>query len=179
MNLQNLWKMKRIGMLLMFVLINNLLADAQEKYHFTINSKQDTVVVYDVHDNAVLLYGKDAFVYRQTPIKITKDKKKIVFSSPDKELGRASSKKYRKFYMADGSMYELASGKKKLSYKKDGHISAASSYSFNDRDEKIDVEMNVEAADQDFLPFLFQGVLAHIQGTKEAEQLLWMSLLLF
>jgi hypothetical protein len=179
MNVQNLWKMKRLGMLMMFVLMNNLVADAQEKYHFTINSKQDTVVVYDARDNAVLLYGKDVFVYRQTPIQLTKDKKKIVFSSPDKELGSVSSKKYRKIYMADGSMYKLTSGKKKLSYKKDGHPCAASNYSFNNRDKKIAVEMNVETADLTIIPFLFQSTLTHIQGTKEAEQLLWTSLLLY
>jgi hypothetical protein len=163
----------------MFVLINNLLVDAQEKYHFTINSGKDTVVVYDAQNTVVLLYGKDVFTYRQTPIKRTKDKKKMVFSSPDKELGCVSSKKYRKIYTADGSTYELKSGKKKLSYKKDGHICAVSNYSFNNRDKKIDVEMNVETEDLNLIPFLFQSTLAHILGTKEAEQALWMSLLLY
>jgi hypothetical protein len=95
--------------------------NAQEKYHFTLNSKQDTVIVYDVHNNVVLLYGKDVFVYRQSPIKIAKDGKKIVFSSLDGELGRVSSKKYRKVHLTDGNMYVLESGKKKLSYKKEGY----------------------------------------------------------
>jgi hypothetical protein len=166
-------------MLLMFVLMNNLLVDAQEKYRFTINSQPDTIVVYDAQDNVVLLYGKDVFTYRQTPIKITKDKKKLVFSSPNEELGSVSSKRYRKIHTADGSTYELKSGKKKLSYKKDGHICAASNYSFNNRGKKVDVEMNVETEDLNLIPFLFQSTLAHIQGTKEAEQLLWMSLLLY
>jgi hypothetical protein len=182
MNVQNLGKMKRIGMLMMFVLMNNLLVKAQEKYHFTINSnnsKQDTIVVYDAQDNAVLLYGKDIFVYRQTPIIIAKDKKKIVFSSPDKEWGSVSSKKYRKIYTADGSIYELTSGKKKLSYKKDGHPCATSNYTYDNRNKKIAVEMNVETADLNLIPFLFQSTLAHIQGTKGVEQLLWMSLLLY
>jgi hypothetical protein len=171
--------MKRIGMLLMFVLMNSLLVNAQGKYHFTINSRQDTIVVYDAQNTVVLLYGKDAFVYRQTPIKLTKDKKKLVFSSPDKELGSVSSKRYRKIHTTDGSTYELKSGKKKLSYKKDGHICAVSNYSFNNRDKKVAVEMNVETEDLNLIPFLFQSTLAHIQGTKEAEELLWMSLLLY
>ncbi|MDR0574447.1 MAG: hypothetical protein LBG96_10540 [Tannerella sp.] len=65
--------MKKNGILLLFVLTNSVLLDAQEKRRFTVKSKQDTVVVYDAHDNAVLTYGKDVFVYRQTPIKKTRN----------------------------------------------------------------------------------------------------------
>jgi hypothetical protein len=162
-------KMKRIGILLLFVLTNSVWVDAQGKYRFTINPEQDTVIVYDAQDNVVLMYGKDIFVYRQTPIKVTKDKKEIIFSSRNGELGRVSSKKYRKIYLADGSTYALASGKRKLSYKKDGRVCASSGYSYSNGD-KVDVEMSVDT-DLNFIPFLFQSVLAHIQGTREAEQL--------
>jgi hypothetical protein len=175
--------MKKLVLLLLFVLTAGRLVDAQEKYHFTIYPKQDTVVVYDAHENVVLLYGKDVFVYRQTPIKVTKEKKRIVFSSSDRELGRVSSKRYGKIHLADGSVYTLASGKKKLSYKKDGHVYASSEYSFSSSYPysagKVDVEMSVDT-DLTFLPFLFQSVLAHIRGTKEAEQISWItSMLLF
>ena len=170
--------MKKIVILLLLVLTTGMLMNAQEKYHFTINPKQDTVVVYDVHDNVVLLYGKDVFVYRQIPIKITKDSKRIIFSSSDGELGRVSSKKYKKIHLADGRMYVLASGKKKLSYKKDGYVCASSVYSCSSSspyvvDGKVDVEMNIGDTDLNFIPFLFQGVLAHIQGTRDVEQLYW------
>jgi hypothetical protein len=171
--------MKRIGILLLFVLANSVLAVAQENYRFTVKSGQDTVVVYDTHDNAVLMYGKDVFVYRQTPIKVTKNKKEIIFSSQDKELGRISSKKCRKIYLADGSMYVLSSGKRKLSYKKDGQVCASSAYSYNTTypyytSDVVNVEMSVNT-DLNFIPFLFHSVLAHIQGTKEAEQSVWLS----
>jgi hypothetical protein len=164
--------MKRIGiLLLLYVLTNSVWVDAQEKYRFTINPGQDTVMVYDAHDNVVLMYGKDIFVYRQTPIKVTKDKKEIIFSSQDGELGRVSSKKYRKIYLADGSTYVLVSGKRKLSYKKEGRVCASSGYSYSSGLwDKVDVEMSVDT-DLNFIPFLFQSVLAHIQGTREAEQL--------
>jgi hypothetical protein len=152
--------------------------NAQEKYHFTLNSKQDTVIVYDAHNNVVLLYGKDVFVYRQSPIKIAKDGKKIVFSSSDGELGRVSSKKYKKVHLTDGNMYVLASGKKKLSYKKDGRVCASSEYSFNSSypysSGKVDVEMSVDT-DLNIIPFLFQSVLAHIRGTREAEHMHWIT----
>jgi hypothetical protein len=165
--------MKKI-VILLFVLTTGRLVDAQEKFHFTINPKQDTILVYDVHNNVVLLYGKDVFVYRQTPIKITKDKKEIVFSSPDGELGRVSSKRYKKIHMANGNMYVLTSGKKKLSYKKEGRVYASSEYSFSSSypysSGKVDVEMSVDT-DLNFIPFLFHGVLAHIRGTREAEQM--------
>jgi hypothetical protein len=174
MNIQNF---KTLGTSLLFIFINSISVDAQEKYHFTLNSKQDTIVVYDAHDNVVLLYGKDVFVYRQTPIKITGDKRKIVFSTPDKELGSVSSKKYRKIYLTDGSMYMLTSGKKKQAYKKDGHVCADANYSYNSSypysvGDRVDVEMSIgDNTDLNFIPFLFQSVLAHIRGTKEMEQL--------
>jgi hypothetical protein len=168
--------MKKIIILLLIVLTTGTLMNAQKKYHFTINPKQDTVVVYDAHDNAVLLYGKNIFVYWQTPIKVTKDKKEIVFSSPDGELGRVSSKRYKKIHMADGSVYTLASGKKKLSYKKEGRVCASSEYSFSISypysSGKVDVEMSVNT-NLTFIPFLFQGVLAQIRGTREVEQMFW------
>jgi hypothetical protein len=149
--------------------------DAQEKYHFTISSTQDTIAVYDAHDNVVLLYGKDVFTYRQIPVKVTRNKKEIIFSFPDGELGRVSSNKYRKIYLEDGSMYVLTSGKKKLSYKKDGRVCASSEYSFSSSYPysagKVDVEMSVDT-DLNFIPFLFQSILAHIQGTREAEEIL-------
>jgi hypothetical protein len=171
--------MKIIGMLLLFVLANSALADAQENYHFTVKSRQDTVVVYDAHDNAVLMYGKDVFIYRQTPVKVTRNKKEIIFSSQDKELGRISSKKCRKIYLANGDMYVLSSGKRKLSYKKNGEICASSAYSyrtaFPSHISDVNVEMSVDT-DLNFVPFLFHSVLAHIKGTKEAEQLYWISL---
>jgi hypothetical protein len=172
-------KMKKNVILLLFILINSILVDAQEKYHFTINSKQqDTIALYDAHDNVVLLYGKDLFVYRQTPIKVTGNKKEIIFSFPDRELGKVSSRKYRKIYLEDGNMYVLISGKRKLSYKRDGRVCANAGYSFSGRypysTGKVDVEMSVDVdTDLNFIPFLFHSVLAHIQGTKEAEQLLW------
>ncbi|MDR0743832.1 MAG: hypothetical protein LBF05_05705, partial [Tannerella sp.] len=97
--------MKKLVILLLFVLTAGRLVDAQEKYHFTIYPKQDTVVVYDANENVVLLYGKDVFVYRQIPIKVTKEKKRIVFSSSGGELGRVSSKRYGKIYLADGRVY--------------------------------------------------------------------------
>jgi uncharacterized protein YkuJ len=169
---------KAFGLLLLFVLINGVSVDAQEKYRFTINPEQDTIVVYDAHDNVVLLYGKDVFVYRQTPINVVKDKKQIVFASPNGELGKVSSKKYRKIRLTDGSMYVLASGKRKLSYKKDGQVCANVEYFHSSNsfpyvaENKVDVEMNVDT-DLNFIPFLFQSVLAHIRGTREAEQLLF------
>jgi hypothetical protein len=173
--------MKRIGILLLFVLANSALADAQEKYRFTVKAKQDTIVVYDTQDKNVLMYGKDVFVYRQTPIKVTGGKKGIVFSSQDKEWGRISSKKCKKIYLADGSLYVLSSGKRKLSYKKDGQVCASSTYSYTTAspyytDDVVNVEMSVDR-DLNFVPFLFFSVLAHIQGTKEAELLVWLSLL--
>ncbi|MDR0431060.1 MAG: hypothetical protein LBH58_11345, partial [Tannerellaceae bacterium] len=140
----------------------------------------DTVTVYDAHDNVVLLYGKDVFVYRQSPIKIAKDGKETVFSSPDGELGRVSSKKYKKIHLSDGSMYVLASGKKKLSYKEDDRVCASAEYSFSISypysSGKVDVEMSVDT-DLNFIPFLFHSVLAHIRGTKEAEKMLWITML--
>ena len=172
--------MKKIRLLLLFILANSALADGQEKLRFTVKSKQDTVVVYDAHDHAVLTYGKDVFIYRQSPIKVSRDKKEIVFSSQDRELGRISSKKCRKIHLADGSMYVLSSGKKKLSYKKEGQVCASAEYSFGSANpyyvgEVVTVEMSVDT-DLNFVPFLFQSVLAHIQGTKEAERLAWLSL---
>jgi hypothetical protein len=175
----NLHNFKTLGVLLLFIFINSISVNAQEKYHFTLNPKQDTVIVYDTHDNVVLLYGKDVFVYRQSPIKIAKDGKEIVFLSSDGELGRVSSKKYKKVHLADGSMYVLASGKKKLSYKKDGSECASSEYSFSINypysSGKVDVEMNVDT-DLNFTPFLFQSVLAHIKGTSKAEKTLWITM---
>jgi hypothetical protein len=175
----SLHNFKALGVLLLLIFVNSISMDAQEKYYFTLNSKQDTVVVYDAHDNIVLLYGKDVFVYRQTPIKIIGDKKKV-FSTPDKELGKMSSKKYRKIYLTDGSMYVLASGKKKLAYKKDGRVCADAKYSCNSScpylvGDRVDVEMSIDDTDLNFIPFLFQSVLAHIQGTKDMEQLVWLS----
>jgi hypothetical protein len=168
--------MKKFVILLLFVLTLGRLMDAQEKLHFTIYPQQDTIVVYDAHENVVLLYGKDVFVYRQTPVKVTKAKKEIIFSSSDGELGRVSSKRYRKIHLADGSVYTLASGKKKLSYKKEGHVCVSSEYSFGSAYPysagKVDVEMSVDA-DLNLIPFLFQSVLAHIRGTEEAERMFW------
>jgi hypothetical protein len=174
--------MKKIVTLLMFILLDNTLMNAQEKFHFTINSKQDTIIVYDAHDNVILLYGKDIFVYLQTPIKMTKNKKEIIFSSPDKELGRIASKKYKKIYLEGGSIYVLTSDKKKLSYKKNGYVCASSEYSYSNSypyfaGNKIDIEMSVDT-DLNFIPFLFQSVLAHIQGTREAEEILWITSIL-
>jgi hypothetical protein len=177
MNLQNF---KALGVLLLFIFTNSISVDAQEKYHFTLSSKQDTIVVYDAHDNVVIQYGKDVFVYRQTPIKITGDKKNVVFSTSDRELGRVSSKKYRKIYLVDGSIYVLASGKKKLTYKKEGHVCADAKYSYNSNypyyvGDRVDVEMSIDDTDLNLIPFFFQSVLAHIKGTKEMEQLVWLS----
>jgi hypothetical protein len=173
---------KALGVLLLLIFTNSISVDAQKKYHFTLNPKQDTVVVYDAHDNVVLLYGKDVFVYRQTPIKITRDKKEIVFSSPDGELGRVSSKKYIKIHVADGSVYTLVPGKKKLSYKRDGHVCASSEYSFSSgypySSGKVDAEMSIDDTDLNLIPFFFQSVLAHIKGTKDIEQLVWQSSIL-
>jgi hypothetical protein len=176
----NLHNFKALGVLLLLIFINSISVNAQEKYRFTLNSGQDTVAVYDAHGNVVLLYGKGVFVYRQTPIKIIGDKKKFVFSTPDKELGKVSSKKYRKICLTDGSMYVLASGKKKLAYKKDGHVCADAKYSYNSgypyfAGDRVDVEMNIGDKDLNFIPFLFQSVLAHIQGTKDMERLVWLS----
>jgi hypothetical protein len=171
--------MKKAGLLLLFILTNSVLVDAQEKYHFTVDAKHDTIAVYDTRDNVVLLYGKDVFVYQQTPIKVIKDRKKIIFSSPIGELGKVSSNKYRKIYLTNGSMYILSSGKRKLSYKKDGQVCASAEYSYNGSypyvmSDRIDVEMNIDT-DLDVIPFLFQSVIAHIQGTREAERLSFLS----
>jgi hypothetical protein len=175
----NVHKFKILEALLLFIIINSISVNAQEKYHFTLNSKQDTVVVYDAHNNVVLLYGKDVFIYRQSPIKITKNRKEIVFSSSDGELGRVSSKKYKKVHLTDGSIYVLASGKKKLSYKKEGRVCASSEYSFSISypysSGKVDVEMSVDT-DLNFIPFLFQSVLAHIKGTRTTEKTLWITM---
>ena len=173
--------MKKIWILLLFALANTALVNAQEKYHFTFNTKQDkdTTVVYDAHGNVVLLYGKDIFTYQQTPIKIAKDKKNLVFSSPDGELGRVASKKYKRIYLADSSMYVLKSGKRKLSYKKAGRACANAEYSYNSHpffvDSKVYVEMSVDTPDSFLTPFLFHGVLAHIKGTQMSEELIWWS----
>jgi hypothetical protein len=172
---------KRVSLLLLFVLAN-MWAGAQEQYHFTVDygSKQDTIAVYDAHDNVVLLFGKDVFVYRQAPVTVAKDKRSLVFSSAGKELGKVSSKKYKKIYLADSSMYVLESGKKKLSYKKDGRVCASAGYSYSCypyfSGNKVDVEMSIDDTDLSFTPFLFQSTLAHIQGTRTAEQLFWITL---
>jgi hypothetical protein len=54
-------------------------------------------------------------------------------------------------------------------------VCASSSYTYSGAPYfagKVDVEMSVDT-DLNFIPFLFHGVLAHIRGMKEAEQLLW------
>jgi hypothetical protein len=170
--------MKRIGILLLLVLANGVLAEAQEKYHFSFKPrtlKKDTIIVYDEQDNVVLMYGKDIFVYRQTPITVSKDKRERVFSSPNGELGRVSSKHYKKIHLADGSTYELAPGMMKLAYKKDDRICArAECYSGRYYpylvESKVDVEMSVDT-DLNLTPFLFQGVIAHIKYTRYMERL--------
>jgi hypothetical protein len=154
---------KKIVILLLFVLTNGILVNAQEKYHFTINPEQDTTVVYDAQDNVVFLYGKDVFVYRQTPIKVTKDKKVVIFLSSDEELGRVSSKKYRKIHLADGNMYVLVSEKKEIVIQKNGHVCASSKYSYSIsypyfEVNKVEVEMSVDT-DLNFIPFLFQIII--------------------
>jgi hypothetical protein len=175
-------KMKKIGILLLLVLANSVLVDAQETYRFTFKPrtlKKDTITVYDEKDNAVLMYGKDIFVYRQTPITVSKNKKERVFSSPAGELGRASSKRYRNISLADGSTYELAPGMMKLAYKKDGRICARAEYYCGSYfpytvGNEVDVEMSVDT-DTDFTPFLFQSVLAHINVTRSSELSFWLS----
>ncbi|MDR1524778.1 MAG: hypothetical protein LBS79_05925, partial [Tannerella sp.] len=61
-----------------------------------------------------------------------------------------------------------------LSYKKEGRVCASSEYSFNSSypyfSGKVDVEMSVDT-DLNIIPFLFQSVLAHIRGTREAEHM--------
>jgi hypothetical protein len=170
--------MKRIGILSLFVFAGSVSADAQDRFHFTINPKQDTIVVYNAQDSVVLRYGKGVFTYRQTPVKMTKNKRKIIFSSPDGELGRVSSGKYRKIYLEDDSVYALAFGKRKLSYKKEGRVCAGAGYSFGGSYPypagKVDVEMSVDT-DSNLIPFLFQSVLAHIQGTRNAFVIAWVS----
>jgi hypothetical protein len=170
--------MKKIFLLSLFVLAVGQRVAAQEKYHFTIHPKQDTILVYDAHDQVVLRFGKNLFVYRQTPIKVTKEKKEFVFSDSEGELGRVSSKRYKKIHLADGNTYTLASGNKKLSYRKEGHACASAEYSFSRGDAlavgKVEVEMNVDT-DSIFIPFLFQGVLTHIRATREATQVAWIT----
>lgn len=174
--------MKKVAILLLLVLANGISVEALETYRFTFNPgrlKKDTITVYDERDSVVLMYGKDIFVYRQNPITVSKDKRKRIFSSQDGELGRVSSKKYKKISLADGSTYDLVSGIRKLSYKKDGRVCASSEYycgggSFPMWD-KVYVEMSIDT-DLNFTPFLFQGVLAHINGIRDAEQLIWLSL---
>jgi hypothetical protein len=161
-----------------------------EDYRFTVFPKCDSIVVYDKNNNAVLKYAKDTLVYQDVSITKTKDGKAIVFADMSGEIGRTASKKYEKIIMADGSTYKRKSkGKnfsytKKLSYKKDGNISATAYYSFEKklyaaiRNNEIIVEMNT--SDAKFVPFLFCSVLAHIQMTKDAEeQLLWLNTFTF
>jgi hypothetical protein len=58
--------------------------------------------------------------------------------------------------------------------KRDGHVCADAKYSYGSsclfEADRVDVEMSIDT-DLNFIPFLFQSILAHIQGTKEAEQL--------
>jgi hypothetical protein len=180
-------QMKKIGILLLLVLANGVLVDAQETYRFTIDPltlKKDTIKVYDERDDVVLMHGKNIFVYRQTPIKVTKDKGERVFSSPDGELGRVSSKYYKKIHLADGSTYIFATSRKnkssyKVSFKKDDNVCAYLEYSFrsgypSSMWDKVDVEMGVDT-DTDFIPFLFQCALLQIRVTRMVEQSIWQS----
>ncbi len=59
----------------------------------------------------------------------------------------------------------MNSKNKRLSYTKDGKIQGDAKYYM--KGNNVVVEMNVE--DQSFTPFLFLSTIAHIQATKEAE----------
>jgi hypothetical protein len=168
--------MKKMLLFSLFVLTAGQRVAAQEKYHFTVHPKQDTILVYDAYDQVILRFEKNLFVYRQTPITVTKAKKELIFSDPEGELGRVSSKRYKKIHLADGNTYVLASGKKKLSYRKEGRACASAEYSFSRHDAlaigKVEVEMNVDT-DSTFIPFLFQSVLMHIRATRVATRIAW------
>ncbi|MDR3137302.1 MAG: hypothetical protein LBT73_00210 [Tannerellaceae bacterium] len=155
-----------------------------EKYHFTISPQQDTIVVYDASNNAVLQFAKDFFVYRNVPITVTKEKKKFVFSSMGKKFGVIASKRCKKVYLFPGTEvigqlskeneYLLVSKKKNLSYKQAGKTYASAGYTFNSTfpqlvGNRVDVEMNVNT-DLNFVPLLFHSVLVHIQKTNAAEK---------
>ena len=174
------YRSKVIQVLLAGCMLTLTSVNAQEKYHFTFNTKQDndTIIVYDAYNNPVLLYGKDVFTYQQTPIKIVEDKRKFVFSSPDKELGRVSSKRYKRIYLADSSTYVRKAGERELSYKKDGRVCANAEFTYNtyplfvaNSVNKVYVEMSVDSTDLYLTPFLFYGTLKHIKRMQRSEKI--------
>jgi hypothetical protein len=186
--------MKKLAVCLLVVALMDAAPAGAEKYHFTINPQQDTIVVYDAANNAVLQYAKGFFVYRKAPITVTKDKKKFVFSSMGKEFGLIASKRCKKIYLFPGTEvigqlskeneYLLVSKKKNLSYKKAGKTCASAAYTFDSTfpqlvGNRVDVEMDVDT-DLNFLPLLFHSVLAHIQkhnaAEKVSEQMTWWTL---
>ncbi|MDR2680893.1 MAG: hypothetical protein LBC47_08815, partial [Tannerella sp.] len=163
----------RTVLLVAFITVSSCLW-AQETYYYTVDPRKDTVLVYDENRNVVILYSKNEFIFKDMPVRLSRDKKAIVFSGLSGELGRVASKRYRKIILADGSEYRISSGKRNFSYKKNGIRCAGGKYSFTANGGAV---VELYANDSSFLPFLFQTSIAHIKGTQLAEQLFWINLM--